>query len=243
MISRSERAACRRAGYDGVVIGELLAASCDDPSVLARIGGPIGEAARDAAGELVEMSVSTARTWRVRLIAAMRSPIPPGIRGVHPSWIEAGLDGRPERARAALSAASTDLVAVWLARWACAEIPPLPPIDPALTTARTLAELTRLSSAALVGWLANAGADQLAFALRSKPDALQAIARTHGAEGDRIGDSTADGYVGGLGLEYRLKAPLLGEAALWGEQSQDKLETAAGDVGARLWTLGFSIGI
>jgi hypothetical protein len=64
-----------------------------------------------------------------------------------------------------------------------------------------------------------------------------------GAEGDRIGDDTADGYVGGLGLEYRLKAPLLGETALWGEMSQDKLETAAGDVGARLWTLGVSVGI
>ena len=168
------------------MIGELLAASCDDPSVLARIGGPIGEAARDAAAELAEMSVSTARTWRVRLIAALRSPIPPGIRGVHPSWIEAGLEGRPERARTALSAASTELVDVWLARWACAELPPLPPIDPAVTTARSPAELARLSSAKLVGWLANAGADQLAFALRSKPDALQAIARSLGTEGDRI---------------------------------------------------------
>jgi hypothetical protein len=64
-----------------------------------------------------------------------------------------------------------------------------------------------------------------------------------GAEGDRIGDTTADGYVGALGLEYRLKAPLLGEAAIWGEMSQDKLETTAGDVGARLWTLGLSVGI
>ena len=48
MISRR----CRSTGYDGVVIGELLAATCDDPSVLARIGGPIGEAARDAAAAL-----------------------------------------------------------------------------------------------------------------------------------------------------------------------------------------------
>jgi hypothetical protein len=64
-----------------------------------------------------------------------------------------------------------------------------------------------------------------------------------GAEGDRLGDSTADGYVGGLGLEYRLEAPLLGEAAIWGEMSQDKLETAGGEVGARLWTLGLSVGI
>jgi len=64
-----------------------------------------------------------------------------------------------------------------------------------------------------------------------------------GAEGDRLGDTTADGMVGGLGLEYRLNAPLLGQAAIWGEMSQDKLETSAGEVGARLWTLGLSVGI
>ncbi len=64
-----------------------------------------------------------------------------------------------------------------------------------------------------------------------------------GAEGDRLGDTTADGMVGAIGLEYRLKAPLLGQAAIWGEVSEDQLETAAGDVGVRLWTLGLSVGI
>lgn len=64
-----------------------------------------------------------------------------------------------------------------------------------------------------------------------------------GAEGERIGDRTADGYVGALGLEYRLQTPLLGEAAIWGELSQDKLDTSAGEIGARLWTLGLSVGI
>ncbi len=64
-----------------------------------------------------------------------------------------------------------------------------------------------------------------------------------GAEGDRLGDTTADGMVGGIGLEYRLTAPLLGQAALWGELSQDKLETDAGEIGARLWTVGLSVGI
>lgn len=168
------------------MIGELLAATCDDPSVLARIGGPIGEAARDAAAELAEHAPESARAWRVRLIAALRSPIPPGIRGVHPTWIERGLAGLPVRARDALASGAPDRVDVWLARWACAELPPLPPIDPTLVTPRSIGEALRLSHTALVTWLANVGADQLAFALRSKPDALQAIASTLGTGGDRV---------------------------------------------------------
>lgn len=59
----------------------------------------------------------------------------------------------------------------------------------------------------------------------------------------RLGD-TADGLVGGLGLEYRLTAPLLGQAAIWAEVSQDQL-TFADDSkgGARMWTVGASIGL
>lgn len=64
-----------------------------------------------------------------------------------------------------------------------------------------------------------------------------------GAEDDLMGDTTADGLVGGLGLEYRLKAPLLGEAAIWGEVSEDRIETATGEGGVRLWTLGLSVGL
>ncbi len=58
----------------------------------------------------------------------------------------------------------------------------------------------------------------------------------------RLGDS-ADGMVGGVGLEYRLRAPLLGQAAIWAEVSQDQL-TFADDSkgGARMWTLGASVG-
>lgn len=64
-----------------------------------------------------------------------------------------------------------------------------------------------------------------------------------GAEGERLGTATADGIVGGIGLEYRLEAPLLGEASIWGEVSQNRFETPMGESGARLWTLGFSLGI
>lgn len=168
------------------MIGELLAASCDDADVLARIGGPIGEAARDAAAELAALPAADARAWRVRLIAALRSPIPPGIRGVHPTWIETGLTGLPARARDALASGAPDRVDVWLVRWACTQLPPLPPIDQALVTPRSTREALRLSHAALATWLANLGADQLAYALRAKPDALQAIASTLGSGGDRV---------------------------------------------------------
>ncbi len=54
----------------------------------------------------------------------------------------------------------------------------------------------------------------------------------------------ADGLVLGLGLEYRVKAPLLGEASIWAEVSEDQFETEAGaEGGVRLWTLGASVGL
>jgi hypothetical protein len=56
--------------------------------------------------------------------------------------------------------------------------------------------------------------------------------------------STADGMVGGLGLEYRLSAPLLGEAGIWAEVSGDRLATGGGHTGGvRLWTAGLTVGL
>jgi len=56
--------------------------------------------------------------------------------------------------------------------------------------------------------------------------------------------SPADGTVGGLGLEYRLSAPLLGEAGIWAEVSADRLDTGGGHTGGvRLWTAGLSVGL
>jgi hypothetical protein len=56
--------------------------------------------------------------------------------------------------------------------------------------------------------------------------------------------SPADGTVGGLGLEYRLSAPLLGEAGVWAEVSADRLDTGGGHTGGvRLWTAGLSVGL
>jgi hypothetical protein len=56
--------------------------------------------------------------------------------------------------------------------------------------------------------------------------------------------STADGVVGGLGLEYRLSAPLLGQAGIWAEVSDDRLDTGGGHTGGiRMWTVGLMVGL
>jgi hypothetical protein len=50
--------------------------------------------------------------------------------------------------------------------------------------------------------------------------------------------------VGGLGLEYRLSAPLLGQAGIWAEVSDDRLDAGAGNTGGvRLWTAGLIVGL
>jgi hypothetical protein len=167
------------------MIGEALAAACADRDVLARIGGPIGEAARRARGELAAVPDAARRAKRAGWATVARSPVPAGLRGVDRSWIEAALAGLPSRARAAVAGVGDahDLeIDVWLARWACAAIPPLPPIDASLTRPRSIADAARLSPDALRAWIEAAGADQLAFALGDR----DAIARAGRVAGDRV---------------------------------------------------------
>ncbi len=172
------------------MIGELLATLTPDRAILERIGGGVGEAARDAATELAALPPARARTWRAGIMAALRAPTPPGIRGAHASWIEAGITGLPARARASVSE-TRDATDVWLARWACSNIPPLPAIasersveiGPLEGSPRSIDEAVRLSGDALVAWLADVGADQLAYALSSQGAALPSIAKI---AGDRL---------------------------------------------------------
>ena len=152
------------------MVGELFAAACLDPEVLARLGGPIGEAARAAAARLAAEPARTQRATRAAWAAIARMPVPAGIRGVDPSWIEAGLAGLPAAARTALATAATDPAGVWLARWACSELAPLP-ADDAHRPPRSPADLVRLPGPALAAWLDDVGADQLAFALAAAGDA------------------------------------------------------------------------
>lgn len=177
-------------------LGEALAAACDDPAVLARLGGPLGAAARSAharhaalerAGKLEER-----RRLRAQWAAAARAPVPPGLRGVHPSWIEAALADLPARTRADLARGGLgddggfDPVAVWLVRWACAELPPLPAADLAGPPA-SLDEAVRLRADDLASWLAEVGADQLALAIGAAGAAgREGLAAAAQIVGDRL---------------------------------------------------------
>ncbi|HEX4423183.1 MAG TPA: hypothetical protein VH165_34965 [Kofleriaceae bacterium] len=154
-------------------VARALAAACRDPDVLARLGGPIGAAARAA------HATQPDRKARLHWAMAARTPVPKGLRGVHPSWIEAGLAGLPVRSRAAVAAGGGTPVDTWLARWATAGIPPMP----AVTAARVASadDATRVDAATLIRWLEDAGADQLAFALgAADPRAVAAAARIVG---------------------------------------------------------------
>ncbi len=161
-------------GQEGsLVIIHALAAACRDPDVLARIAGPLGEAARAAA------ALAPDRATRVRWSARARTPVPAGLRGVHPSWIEAGLAALPPRARTAVASGGGDRIDAWLARWATATIPPMPAIDEPRVT--SLASALRVDAATLEAWLASTGADQLALALGAAGGgALDAAARIVG---------------------------------------------------------------
>jgi SWI/SNF-related matrix-associated actin-dependent regulator 1 of chromatin subfamily A len=177
----------------GDAIGEALAAACDDRAVLARLGGELGAAALAAHDRLAREARPAARqALRAQWAAAARAPAPPGLRGVHPSWIEAALADLPPRARADLArggaggslADAADPVAVWLVRWACAGLPPLPAAD-ATGAPSSIEHAARLRGDDLAAWLAEVGADQLALALGAAgaagAEAIAAAARVVGA--------------------------------------------------------------
>lgn len=157
------------------VVACALAAACRDPDVLARLAGPLGDDVRAAA------SAPADRATRARWAATVRTSVPAGIRGVHPSWIEAGLAGLPERARAAVASGGGDAVDTWLARWATAGIPPMP----AITASRVSSadSVTRVDALALARWLEGVGADQLALALTAAGEQAMAAATERVGEG------------------------------------------------------------
>lgn len=175
------------------VLAGALAAACRDPDVLARLAGPLGDAARAASAAPAD------RATRVRWAQAARTPVPSGLRGVHPSWIEAGLAGLPARARAAVASGGGDAVDAWLARWATAAIPPMPAITAARVT--SLDAATQVDAATLAAWLEDTGADQLALALGAAGGgAVVAAARVVGARlvaaASRIGVAPRTGALG-----------------------------------------------
>lgn len=145
-------------------LGHALAAICRDRSVLARIGGALGSAAR--------AGLSLDQPRRARALALARSPVPTGLRGVDPTWIEAALAELPPGARTALANGPESEGDVWLVRKACSSLTPLPAIEPAVTRPRNPGDVLRMSASALRAWLDQVGEDQLAHALGEHADAL-----------------------------------------------------------------------
>ena len=170
------------------MIGRALALWGGD--VVDLLGGPLGDEARAARAEIARAS----REQRAHWLAELAAPVPPGFSGVHPSWIEAALDGLPARARAAVAGAA-DPTDAWLARWACASIPPMPAVRAA--PVRTLADLVALPAGDLESWLRRVGQAQIAYALSlAQPGAVRrtgmggaraAITRSRGGDPVLVG--------------------------------------------------------
>jgi hypothetical protein len=133
------------------MIAEALALAGGD--LVALLGGPLGEQARAVK--------RASKRERAEMIARLRAPVPEGLRGVHASWIEAALAELPPRARVAVAAGGGDPVDVWLARWACAQIPPLPPIR--AQRVRAIEDVIALPDPG--EWLRAVGRAQLDYAL------------------------------------------------------------------------------
>jgi hypothetical protein len=147
------------------VIAEALAVASERlgdaaPGVLARLGGPLGHETRTAHAELGRVEAAVRKRRRAEVAAAVRAPLPAGLRRLHPSWLEAALDELPRRARTAVAAPSADPIDVWLARWATASLPPLRDGD----------------VRDVLDWLTEVGADQLAYALGEQATAMPALA-------------------------------------------------------------------
>ncbi len=178
------------------MIGRAIAAITTDFVVLARIGGAIGREARAAAAELAGDPMAR-RAQRAAWIAELRAPVPAGLRAIDASWIEAALAGLPDAARVAIAAGGGDPTATWLARWACAALPAMLPVQPG--PPHDLVHAMQLGREDLLAWLAEVGADQLAFALAGNP-ALAAAQRAVGqrlvAAADRITRAPRAGELG-----------------------------------------------
>jgi hypothetical protein len=180
--------------------------------VLARLGGPFGHAVRAVHGELGRLDVGARKRRRADVVARTRAPVPPGLRAVHPTWIEHGLAALPARARQALAAGATTPVDVWLARWATAALPPIVARD------RDVA-----------AWLANIGADQFALALGEQARKIPALV----AAAARIEQSPRVGQLGptraalarcrGLSLGDELAFVRVGSRALAPHLAADQL--------------------
>lgn len=115
---------------------------------------------------MLEKLASLGKRERAEWLVALRAPVPPGLRAVHPSW----LSHLTPREREAIDSPTTP-AKVWLARAALAHIPPM---------------LPRVVTHDLIA----IGRAQLAFALGKGPgegSRRDAIARAQGITADDAG--------------------------------------------------------
>jgi len=198
-----------------VTLGDVVAACAarlgdQAPSVLARIAGPLGDAARAALP-----GVQPSKERRAEIAAYARAPASPAqLRSVDASWIESALAELPPRARRALSASdASDPLDVWLARTVTAVLPVIAvdglPREPAATRS----------------WLRGIALDQIAFAVgatsaAAMPALRDAAARiTRPPRAGRLGpqraavlrvkDARLDDEASLLGVAARALAPHL----------------------------------
>ncbi len=100
---------------------------------------------------------------RARALAIVRSPVPIGLRAIHPTWIEHALEGLPPRARVAIASVPATPTDVWLARWATAHLPSMivePELAAQVGKHRAFLLVDGIPTAplpALVQWLAGLG--------------------------------------------------------------------------------------
>lgn len=245
------------------MIAEALAASLD-AETLSRIAGPLGEAARDRQRELARLDEGARRARRAAWLASARVAVPPSLRGVDGSWIEhaiatvagghAALAARVRRVLAEGAAAPGD---VWLARWACAALPPMAAVDERIVRPRTMTEALATSAPVLRAWLEEVGADTIAFAVGRSAVSLStrlgaaaariALAPRAGEMGDRraaierarmpldegallrVGARTIAPYASAL-ERMQLAHRLPRDAQVWPE-----LEAFAGSAGSPSW--------
>jgi hypothetical protein len=156
---------------DGALLAVIAERAGVGAAVLERLGGPLGAAARQSAGELAALPAGP-RAQRVALeLARVGSPVPPTVRAVHGSWVEAALAAEPE-AKAALERPSLDEATAWLLRRAFGALPRHAPSPTAIEGAQ---QRLRWAGALALGSLLGGRRQAIAAALAQLGDGGQAL--------------------------------------------------------------------
>jgi len=143
----------------------LLHAGPRAAAILARIGGPAGEAARGEAARLGGLERRARARALAGRVAEVRAPVPVGLPLVHRDWIDAALVGEGAHVRDIVAglAPVAPPVRVWIQRRVHGGIVPIP--LPAEGSSLTPETLVHRPAAAIDAFLRRAGLVTLALAL------------------------------------------------------------------------------